>query len=110
MPQTYFPRRSPGRKASRLPHCPTARCRRFAGLHCGRRDARRSMRGLASRESDMQDVSMKRKPSEIRTVIAAHVRTGETFEFSFDAVRLIDRRRVRAKAQAVFGPGFCDLQ
>src|SRR6266853_1365659 len=53
---------------------------------------------------------MKRKASDIRQVVAAHVRTGETFEFSFDAVRLIGRRRVRAKAQAVFGPGFCDLQ
>ena len=58
----------------------------------------------------MHDIFMKRKASGIQTVVAAHVRTGETFEFSFDAVRLIGRRRVRAKAQAVFGPGFCDLQ
>jgi N-acetylglucosamine-6-phosphate deacetylase len=53
---------------------------------------------------------MKRKNSEIRRVVAADVRSGATFEFSFDAVRLIERRPVRAKAQAVFGPGFCDLQ
>jgi N-acetylglucosamine-6-phosphate deacetylase len=53
---------------------------------------------------------MKRKVSDIRQVVAANVRTGETFEFSFDAVRLIGRRRVRAKADAVFGPGFVDLQ
>lgn len=53
---------------------------------------------------------MKKKASDIRRVVAAHVRTGETFEFTFDAVRLLERRRVRAKAQAVFGPGFLDLQ
>ena len=53
---------------------------------------------------------MKRKASGVQTVVAAHVRTGETFEFFFDSVRLIARRPVRAKAQAVFGPAFCDLQ
>ena len=53
---------------------------------------------------------MKKQPDPIRRVVAAHVRTGEVFEFSFDAVRLVDRRRVRAKAEAVFGPGFCDIQ
>ncbi|MEQ1853377.1 MAG: hypothetical protein ABMA01_17500, partial [Chthoniobacteraceae bacterium] len=43
-------------------------------------------------------------------MVAADVRSGATFEFSFDAVRLIGKRPVRAKPQAVFGPGFCDLQ
>jgi len=53
---------------------------------------------------------MKNNTADIRRIVAAHVRTGETFEFSFDAVRLLERRRVRAQAQAVFGPGFLDLQ
>ncbi len=53
---------------------------------------------------------MKQRPSGIRRVVATHVRTGETFEFSFDQARLLGRRRVRAKAAAVFGPGFLDLQ
>ena len=43
-------------------------------------------------------------------IIAAHYRTGETWEFSLSGRRVAGRRRVRAKAAAVFGPGFVDLQ
>jgi N-acetylglucosamine-6-phosphate deacetylase len=43
-------------------------------------------------------------------LIAAHYRTGETFEFTLAGRRLVSKRRVRAKADALFGPGFVDLQ
>ena len=36
--------------------------------------------------------------------------TGETFEFTLDAGRLIERRRVNAKTDTFFGPGLLDLQ
>ena len=43
-------------------------------------------------------------------LVAAHYRTGETWEFRLSERRVLSRRRVRAKAEAVFGPGFVDLQ
>ena len=43
-------------------------------------------------------------------IVAAHYRTGETWEFSLAGRRVKSRRRVRAKAEALFGPGFVDLQ
>jgi N-acetylglucosamine-6-phosphate deacetylase len=43
-------------------------------------------------------------------LVAAHYRTGETFEFTLSARRVAAKRRVRAKASALFGPGFVDLQ
>ncbi len=45
-----------------------------------------------------------------RSILAAHYRTGETFEFRLQGGRLISRERVRQAATAIFGPGFVDLQ
>jgi N-acetylglucosamine-6-phosphate deacetylase len=53
---------------------------------------------------------MKRTTPTARRIVAAHFRTGTTFEFSLTGARLMGRRRVRAKTDNVFGPGFLDLQ
>ena len=53
---------------------------------------------------------MKRPASKPRRLIASHVRTGETFEFVLSGGRVLERRRVRAKSDIVFGPGLLDLQ
>jgi N-acetylglucosamine-6-phosphate deacetylase len=53
---------------------------------------------------------MKRAAPKLRRIVAAHVRTGATFEFVLDGARVLERRRVRAKTDVVFGPGLLDLQ
>ena len=53
---------------------------------------------------------MTRPVSKPLKIVAAHFRTGATFEFTIAGARLIRRRRVRAKTDVVFGPGFLDLQ
>ena len=53
---------------------------------------------------------MTRPVSKPRKIVASHFRTGATFEFTLAGARLIGRRRVRAKTDVVFGPGFLDLQ
>src|SRR5438105_3511889 len=53
---------------------------------------------------------MKRAAPKPCKIVAAHFRTGATFEFTLAGARLIGRRRVRAKTGVVFGPGFLDLQ
>ncbi|MEO6784567.1 MAG: N-acetylglucosamine-6-phosphate deacetylase, partial [Chthoniobacteraceae bacterium] len=53
---------------------------------------------------------MKRTAQKPRRIVASHVRTGETFEFVLGDGRVLERRRVRAKTDVVFGPGLLDLQ
>lgn len=53
---------------------------------------------------------MKRTAPKPCKLVAAHFRTGAVFEFTLAGPRLIGRRRVRAKTDVVFGPGFLDLQ
>ena len=53
---------------------------------------------------------MTRPVSKPLKIVAAHFRTGVTFEFTLAGARLIGRRQVRAKTDVVFGPGFLDLQ
>ena len=53
---------------------------------------------------------MKRTVPKPRKIVAAHFRTGSTFEFTLEEGRLTGRRRVHAKTDVVFGPGFLDLQ
>lgn len=43
-------------------------------------------------------------------IVAAHYRTGEAWEFCLSAQRVSSRRPVDAEPEAVFGPGFVDLQ
>lgn len=45
-----------------------------------------------------------------RTILAAHYRTGETYEFRLHGDRLLSAERSRKKGTAVFGPGWVDLQ
>ncbi|MDB6154972.1 MAG: N-acetylglucosamine-6-phosphate deacetylase [Chthoniobacteraceae bacterium] len=45
-----------------------------------------------------------------RIVRAAHYRNGGTWEFVLDAGRLVSRKRILAKTDLIFGPGFFDLQ
>ncbi len=42
-------------------------------------------------------------------ILAAHYQTLETFEFRLAGRRVV-RRKAKGRAEAVFGPGFCDLQ
>ncbi len=53
---------------------------------------------------------MKQPASKPRRIVASHVHTGETFEFTFLGARLKEKRRVKAKTDLVFGPGLLDLQ
>ena len=53
---------------------------------------------------------MKRTAPKPRKIVAAHFRTGTVFEFTLVGARVAGRRRVRAKTDVVFGPGFLDLQ
>ncbi len=53
---------------------------------------------------------MKRSALKPCRIVASHVRTGATFEFALSGGRVLDRRRVRAATDIVFGPGFLDLQ
>ncbi len=65
---------------------------------------------LAFRFAVLHDAPVKSRPPKLRTIVAAHVRTGATFEFVHDGARVVSRRRVRAKTDVVFGPGLLDLQ
>jgi N-acetylglucosamine-6-phosphate deacetylase len=47
---------------------------------------------------------------ERKALVAAHFRTGRASEFVFESERLVSRRTETGKANAVFGPGFFDLQ
>ena len=53
---------------------------------------------------------MKRPAPKSRRIVASHFRTGVTFEFVLSGGRVLDRRRVRAKTDIIFGPGLLDLQ
>ena len=53
---------------------------------------------------------MKPTAPKPRKILAADFRTGATYEFTLASARLIGRRRLRAKTDVVFGPGFLDLQ
>lgn len=43
-------------------------------------------------------------------LLAAHYRTGETWEFTLSGRRVVSRKKARGRASALFGPGFVDLQ
>ena len=43
-------------------------------------------------------------------IVAAHYRTGESWEFCLSGRRVVSRKRVREKTASLFGPGFVDLQ
>ena len=65
---------------------------------------------LEFRSEVLHFAMMKRTAPKLRKIVAAHFRMGDTFEFTIEGARLISRRRVRAKTDVVFGPGFLDLQ
>ena len=46
----------------------------------------------------------------MKKIIAAHYRTGEAWEFCIAGRRVVSRRPSDADPEAVFGPGFVDLQ